>query len=219
MIKRTSHTPVESIAVTESAETDSGETILESDDENHASDLVELPDPDPVDAAEGADVGRRVNWSRLVGFGVLPALALLLALATAFVKWQATSAAEADTARIESVAAARDATISMLSYRPDTVERQLAAAQNLLTGTFRDSYTSLTDQVVIPGAKQKQITAVATVPAASSVSADSDHAVALVFVNQTVTIGNGAPSDTASTVKVTMVRVGNRWLISDFRPI
>jgi Mce-associated membrane protein len=150
---------------------------------------------------------------------VLPALALVLAVAVGFVKWQASSADAADTARIESVAAARDAIISMLSYRPDTVERQLGAAQNLLTGAFRDSYTSLTNQVVIPGAKQKQITAVATVPAASSISADAEHAVALVFVNQTVTIGKDAPSDTASTVKVTMVRAGNRWLISDFRPI
>ena len=175
--------------------------------------------PDPADADENIDAGRRINWSRIVGFGVLPTLALLLTLAAGFVKWQASSAGQADTARSESVAAARDATISMLSYRPDTVERQLGAAENLLTGTFRDSYASLTNQVVIPGAKQKQITAVATVPAASSISADAENAVALVFVNQTVTIGKDAPSDTASTVKVTMVRAGNRWLVSDFRPI
>ncbi len=201
MSKKTSDAPSDatlgSTTLTESAETDCGETI---------------PEPD-------TDRGSRFNWSRLVGFGVLPALALVLALAAGFVKWQASSGDQADTAGIESVAAARDATISMLSYRPDTVERQLGAAQNLLTGTFRDSYTSLTNQVVIPGAKQKQITAVATVPAASSISADAEHAVALVFVNQTVTIGKDAPSDTASTVKVTMVRAGNRWLISDFRPI
>jgi Mce-associated membrane protein len=215
MSKKTSDAPSDatlgSITLTESSETDCGETIPEPDYEKRAS--------DPAAAEEDTDLGRRVNWSRIVGFGVLPALALVLAVAVGFVKWQASSADAADTARIESVAAARDAIISMLSYRPDTVERQLGAAQNLLTGAFRDSYTSLTNQVVIPGAKQKQITAVATVPAASSISADAEHAVALVFVNQTVTIGKDAPSDTASTVKVTMVRAGNRWLISDFRPI
>ena len=48
---------------------------------------------------------------------------------------------------------------------------ELHAARDLLTGDFRDSYTSLTNDVVIPGAKQKQISAVATVPAAASVSA------------------------------------------------
>ena len=70
-----------------------------------------------------------------------------------------------------SLQAAKDSTIAMLSYKPDTVEQQLGAARDLLTGDFRDSYTSLTHDVVIPGAKEKQISAVATVPAAASVSA------------------------------------------------
>ena len=45
--------------------------------------------------------------------------------------------------------------------------------------------------MVIPGAKEKQISAVATVPAAASVSAEPNHAVVLVFVNQTVVVGTG----------------------------
>jgi Mce-associated membrane protein len=40
-----------------------------------------------------------------------------------------------------------------------------------------------------------------------------------VYVDQTVTVGNDAPTDTASTVRVTMEKVGNRWLISSFDPI
>ena len=47
---------------------------------------------------------------------------------------------------------------------------------------------------MIPGAKQKQISAVANVPAVASVSANPDHAVVLVFVNQTVIVGDGAPT-------------------------
>ena len=81
--------------------------------------------------------------------------------------------------------AAKDSTIALLSYKPDTVEQQLGAARDLLTGEFRDSYTSLTNDVVIPGAKEKQISAVASVPAAASVSADPNQAVVLLFVNQT----------------------------------
>ena len=84
---------------------------------------------------------------------------------------------------------------------------------------FRDSYTSLTNDVVIPGAKQKQISAVATVPAVASVSADPRHAVVLVFVNQTVIVGQDAPTDTASSVRVTMDKAGGRWLISKFDPV
>ena len=121
--------------------------------------------------------------------------------------------------RDEAMQAAKDSTIALLSYKPDTVEQQLGAARDLLTGDFRDSYTSLTNDVVIPGAKQKQISAVATVPAIASVSADPKHAVVLVFVNQTVVVGQDAPTDTASSVRVTLDKVGDRWLISKFDPV
>ena len=56
-------------------------------------------------------------------------------------------------------------------------------------------------------------------PAVASVSATPNHAVALVFVNQTVIVGTGAPTATASSVKVTMEKVGDRWLISKFDPV
>jgi Mce-associated membrane protein len=88
-----------------------------------------------------------------------------------------------------------------------------------LTGTFKESYTQLTHDVVIPGAKQRHISAVATVPAAASVSANAIHAVVLVFVNQTVNVGTDPPSGTASAVRVTLDKVGDRWLISGFDPI
>ncbi len=162
---------------------------------------------------------RRLGWPRLLAFGVLPAVALLLAMGAGYLKWQYGSTQTADTARIESVQAAKDSTVALLSYRPDSVEKELAAARDRLTGDFRDSYTSLTNDVVIPGAEQKQISAVATVPAAASVSANESHAVVLAFVNQTVTVGDGAPSDTASTVKVTLDKIDGRWLISGFEPV
>lgn len=38
-------------------------------------------------------------------------------------------------------------------------------AEDVAGATFRDSYTSLTKDLVIPGAKQKQISAAASVPA------------------------------------------------------
>jgi Mce-associated membrane protein len=107
----------------------------------------------------------------------------------------------------------------MLSYRPDTVERQLHDASALLTGTFHDSYTALINDVVIPGAKQKQISATATVPAAASVTAESRHAVVLVFVDQTVVVGSDAPADTTSAIRVTLDKTSGHWLVSQFDPI
>jgi len=163
-------------------------------------------------------------WARAFAFGVLPALALLLALGAGFLKWQDSAARVDDITNANSPArqamqVAKDSTIALLSYKPDTVEQQLTAARDLLTGDFRDQYTSLTNDVVIPGAKQKQIAAVATVPAIASVSANLHHAVVLVFVNQTVVVGQTAPTDTASSVRVTLDKIGDRWLISQFDPV
>ena len=172
-----------------------------------------------TEAAEPDKPKRKVQWGRAFAFGVLPAIALLLALGAGYLKWMDNSVRNDESARDESIRAARDSTVALLSYKPETVEQQLGAARDLLTGDFRDSYTSLTNDVVIPGAKQKQISAVATVPAAASVSADPHHAVVLVFVNQTVIVGQDAPTDTASSVRVTMDKVGDRWLISKFDPV
>jgi Mce-associated membrane protein len=77
----------------------------------------------------------------------------------------------------------------------------------------------LINEVVIPGAKQQKISAVATVPKAGSVSADPRHAVVLVFVNQAVVVGADAPTNTASSVRVTLEKTKDKWLISEFTPV
>ncbi|KLO42440.1 membrane protein [Mycobacterium nebraskense] len=140
-------------------------------------------------------------------------------MAAGFSKWQDSSVRATEDARLESVQAAKDSTVALLSYRPDTVEKDLEAARDRLTGVFRDSYSSLTHDVVIPGAKQKQISAVVNVPAVASISASADHAVVLVFVNQTIIVGADAPTASASSVKVSLQKIGGRWLISDFTPV
>lgn len=162
---------------------------------------------------------RGIRWPTLLVFGVLPAVALALTVAAGFFKWQDQSSRAAGVARVESIEAAKDSTVAILSYQPDKVEQQLGGARTLLTGQFRDAYTKLTNDVVIPGAKQKRISAVATVPAVASVSANAQHAVAVVFVNQTVIVGNDAPADTTSSVRVTLDKIGGHWLVSGFDPV
>jgi Mce-associated membrane protein len=60
---------------------------------------------------------------------------------------------------------------------------------------------------------------VATIPAAASTSATATHAGVLLFVNQTVIVGQAAPTSTASSVRVTLDKVDGRWLISQFDPV
>lgn len=162
---------------------------------------------------------RAIPWSRVVAFGVVPAVALILAVAGGYLFWRNSTTERAEAAREDSVAAARSIAIAMLTYEPQTVDQQLGAAKEKLTGGFRDTYSSLIDSVVVPGAREQQIAAVTDVPAAASVSADADHAVVLLFVNQTVTVGSEAPSTTASSVRVTLDKVGDQWLVSNFQPI
>ncbi len=168
---------------------------------------------------QSARARRRNRWPRVIAYGLLPGLAFSLASAAGLVKWQDTSARDAAVARAESVHAASDGTIALLSYRPDTVQKDLEAARSRLTGPFLNAYTKLIHDLVIPGATQKQISAVATVPAAASTSATANHAVVLLFVNQTIIVGQDVPTSTASSVRVTLDKIDGHWLISQFDPV
>jgi Mce-associated membrane protein len=217
---------VESTTATAAADTVVAPRIrgVAEDEPTDSDELDESTDSDESDESDEEPIepdaeGRTIDWSRILAFSVLPGLALLLALGAGFLKYVDNSVRNNNLAAIESVQAAKDGTVALLSYKPETVEKQLGDARSLLTGEFEKSYTELTTNVVIPGAKQQQISASARVPAAATVSADPNHAEVLVFVNQTVVVGGGAPSDTASSVKVTLDKVGDKWLISKFDPV
>ncbi|MBY0288475.1 MAG: hypothetical protein K2X52_15205 [Mycobacteriaceae bacterium] len=216
------------VADAEATDTEATDTEV-TDTESPAAEATDAAEESTESADAPAAPKKKINRARVFAFGVLPAIALLLALAAGYARWEINTseygavppaASEQNPSpAFDSVNAAKDSAIKMLSYKPDTVEQQLNSARDLLTGEFRDSYTSLINDVVIPGAKEKQISAVASVPAAASVSADPTRAVVLVFVNQTVVVGQELPTDTASSVRVTLDKVDGRWLISEFEPV
>jgi Mce-associated membrane protein len=190
-------------------------------DEAEAADEADLLDPEEGedDTAEApVERSNRFSWTRLL-VAVLPVLALILALGVGYLKWLDGTARESRAAAEQSIRAASDSTIAILSYKPETVDRDLKAAADRLAEPFRQQYTQLVNDVVAPGAKQQHITAVATVPAAASVSATGKHAVVLVFVDQITTIGNDAPTQSTSSVRVNLEKVDGRWLISQFDPV
>lgn len=197
----------------ETAAVEPESTAIEADTTPETADNPPAPGTATAHAAPGTD------WTRVLAYGILPGLVLLLALAAAYLKFVDDSVRTDDEVRTETVQAASDSTVKLLSYTPDQVEQQLGDARNLITGPFLDTYTALINDVVIPGAKEKQIAATASVPQAAAVSADPDRAVVLVFVNQSVVVGTAAPANTASSVRVTMDKVDDRWLISGFDPV
>lgn len=143
--------------------------------------------------------------------------AIVLLLATAWLFWDGSSRRATQAAGSEAVQAARDSIPVILSYQPATADKDLpAAARDRLTGKFLDAYTQLITTVVIPDAKQKGVSASAKVPAAALVSADSGHAVVLAYVDQVLTVGADAPTQTKTSARVTMEKIDGRWMISGF---
>ena len=143
-----------------------------------------------------------------------------LIVASAWLAWDGTARSGAEQAGNDAVQAARESIVAILSYRPDTAEESLStAARERLTGRFLDDYSQLITTVVVPNAIQKDIAASARVPAAAVVSAAADRAVLLVYVDQTTAVGEESPTQTNSSVRVTMERVDGRWLIAGFDQI
>jgi Mce-associated membrane protein len=165
------------------------------------------------------DFFNKISWARVFAYRVLPVFALVLVCTAAFMKWQDYTVQAGKAAGVQAVKAASDTAAALLSYRPDTVDNDLAGAQQRLTGSFRDNYSKLTVSLVIPAAKRDKITAQASVRAAALVSSTANRAVVLLSVNQTITMGAGAPSNSSWSVRATVDKAGDRWLVSAFDPV
>ncbi|WP_142281482.1 hypothetical protein [Mycobacterium kyorinense] len=118
------------------------------------------------------------------------------------------------------VNAAKDGTVALLSYKPDTLDQDFAAAKSHLTGDFLNYYDEFTRQIVTPAAKEKAVTTAAQVVQAAVTEIHPNSAVVLVFVNQsTVSKDRPDPSMAASSVLVSMTKVDGKWLITKFEPV
>lgn len=118
------------------------------------------------------------------------------------------------------VDAATEGTIALLSYAPETLQEDFAAAKEHLTGEFLDYYTEFTDTVVTPAAMEKQVSTSANVVNAAISEIHPDSAVVLVFLNQmTTSKENPDGAFAASSVKVGLKKVDGRWLIEAFDPV
>ncbi|WP_242657247.1 hypothetical protein [Mycobacterium talmoniae] len=166
-----------------------------------------------------APATRRVNPVRVLAYGVAPALVLLLAMAAGWLKWQDQASRSSDLMRAESTDAAIDSTVAMLSYSPDTVDSDVAAARALTTDGFRDTYLQLAHDQVVPNAKERHISETVSVPGAAAVSVSVNHAVVLVFADRTMVTDSSPPVEVPASYRVTLDKVGGRWLVAGFDPV
>jgi Mce-associated membrane protein len=116
--------------------------------------------------------------------------------------------------------AAKTGTVAMLSYSPESLDKDFANAKSHLTGDFLSYYTNFTQQVVTPAAKQKAVKTSAAVVRAAVSELHPDSAMVLVFINQNTTSKeNPDGAFAASAVKVGMKKINGAWLISSFDPV
>lgn len=154
---------------------------------------------------------------------VLPlALLALSAAGAASVYWflfRPDQLTDAD-AQQQVIAAAKEGTEAVLSYSPENLDQSLATAKSHLTGGFLDQYSTFTDEVVRPAVTQRGVKTEANVARAAVSQMDPGRAQVLIFVNQVTTSKERpSPALATSSVMVTMVENGGRWLISEFKPI
>ena len=129
---------------------------------------------------------------------------------------QETNAAAASVA----VDAAKNGTVALLSYSPESLDKDFATAKSKLTGDFLSYYTQFTEQIVTPAAKQKSVKTTASVVRAAVSELNPDSAVVLVFINQTTQSADRPDASfTNSSVRVTLKKVDGAWLISSFDPV
>jgi Mce-associated membrane protein len=116
--------------------------------------------------------------------------------------------------------AAKNGTVALLSYSPESLDKDFAAAKSHLTGDFLSYYTQFTEQIVTPAAKQKSVKTSASVVQAAVSELQPDSAQVLVFINQTtVSKENPDGSFAASAVKVGLKKINGAWLIASFDPV
>ncbi len=206
------------------------------DDKTEDKNLDDVPD---AEAGEGAEVdesvtetdesaqGKQTTRRKIaVPFRVAPlVLVLLLLVSGGLAAWlyftEYRPDIQTDPAAAQTVVtAAREGTVALLSYKPQTLDQDFATAKSHLTGDFLNYYEKFTREIVTPAAKEKAVTTTAQVVGAAVSELHPDSAVVLVFVNQATTSKDRPdPSMSASTVLVSLTKANGRWLITNFEPI
>jgi Mce-associated membrane protein len=189
------------------------------------TDAIEAEESEPKAPAKpkrralgGVGQGAKTHWAAIT-------LALALVAAAALTAWMYFSVykpdRETDAEAMQSaIKSASDGTVALLSYSPDSLDKDFATAKSKLTGSFLSYYTQFTEQIVAPAAKQKAVRTKAAVVRAALSEIRPESAVVLVFINQT-TESKDRPdaSFINSAVRVTMQKIDGGWLISSFDPV
>jgi Mce-associated membrane protein len=151
---------------------------------------------------------------------ILAVLALVISV-TAGVLWSVNRAnADQDAARADAMAAAEKNVATLLSYDYRTIATAVEERTGLVTGKFKSQYAELVNDQVAPAAKKRKVVTRTEVVTAAVVSADTDQARLLLFLNQvSATKQSKVPMLTGSRVRVEMKKVDGTWRVADVTPL
>jgi Mce-associated membrane protein len=171
----------------------------------------------------GAVLHRATAPSTAARRGVLLGLAAALlvgvvvaALLGQSVHRDATARGSADAA----LAAARTDTEQLLSIAPDSVDADLARARTFVTEPFASEFERTATEVIAPATRQHHLLTTTKVSRAALVSSGPDRAEVLVYITQYSSTGDqplAKATIISSQARENLVKVGDRWLISEFK--
>jgi Mce-associated membrane protein len=192
---------------------------------------VEVKETAAVEAALSDDSSKRAkrrrDFSRMLrNVKLVPVVLILLLLISGgaatwlyFERYQPNRQIDTNVERTVKRAAS-DGTVALLSYSPESFDKDFAAAKSHLSGDFLAEYSKRIEQVVAPATKQKSVKTTARVLGAAVSELHPNSAVVLVYIDQSTT-GKDSPDpiEEASSVLVSMIKVNGNWLITKFDAI
>lgn len=161
-----------------------------------------------------------VRRARIV-FATICLLGVVAIAATGYITYQVRVQNDQRDDRAQALAAMQASVPKLLSYNGNNdLNQEFAAKYDLLTGKFRDDFTTLTKSSIIPAAAAQGIVTNAKIVESGVISSAGDSVSVLMFINQTTTSSKDpAPQLDGSRVKITAIRSGDQWKIGGLQPV
>lgn len=174
--------------------------------------------PDRMGAIDRLVTGALAHWLSILLTATVVA-SVGLAVCLFFLQYRPDRQID-DAAAQRAIRAASDGAVAALSYSSENMDHDFARARSHLTGDFLAYYDKFTKEIVLPTVQQKHLAQTAAVVRAAVSELGPNSAVVLAFLNETTT-GKDKPQPliTPSSVRITLTKVGDSWLISKLDPV
>lgn len=148
------------------------------------------------------------------------AVALVAVVGASLSWWQVERGHAAVDHQVEARAAAEQVMVDLLTYDHTSVDTDLSEALTGVTGPFADDYRTLVDEVIVPVARERQISTTAHVVRSGIAGSDGDTVTVLLFMDQTTTsVDEPGTRRDSSRVQVSLRQVDGRWKVDQVQSV